>query len=67
MSFVPFLGGKRVCVGKTFAETTFKIIFPIILSALDFEFVDPRDREEKRQVNILLFKRPQVWLKAIRK
>jgi len=48
MSFVPFLGGKRICVGKTFAEITFKILFPIIISAFDFEFVDEKDLTEKR-------------------
>ena len=28
MSFLPFNGGKRVCVGKTFAETGFKVVMP---------------------------------------
>jgi cytochrome P450 len=41
MSFVPFLGGKRVCVGKTFAENAFKVVLPLILKGYsDFEFVD---------------------------
>jgi cytochrome P450 len=31
MSFGPFLGGKRVCLGKTFAELMIKVI-PSILS-----------------------------------
>ena len=34
MSFVPFLGGKRICVGKTFAELVAKSILPIILCQL---------------------------------
>jgi cytochrome P450 len=29
-SFGPFLGGKRICVGKTFAEIVSKIVTPII-------------------------------------
>lgn len=32
MSFGPFLGGKRVCLGKTFAENVLKSLLPIILS-----------------------------------
>ena len=31
MSFSPFLGGKRICVGKTFAELVAKCVLPIIL------------------------------------
>lgn len=31
MSYSPFLGGKRICVGKTFAELVAKSILPIIL------------------------------------
>jgi cytochrome P450 len=33
MSFMPFLAGKRVCVGKTFAENSIKVVLPIILKA----------------------------------
>lgn len=40
MSFGPFLGGKRICLGKTFIETVSKIIGPTILQNFDFEFVD---------------------------
>jgi cytochrome P450 len=32
-SFLPFLGGKRVCIGKTFAENTFMIVLPMVLKA----------------------------------
>ncbi len=37
MSFVPFLGGKRICVGKTFAELVAKSILPIILCQLSID------------------------------
>jgi hypothetical protein len=40
MSFGPFLGGKRICLGKTFVESVSKIIGPTLLASLDFEFVD---------------------------
>ena len=31
-SFGPFLGGKRVCLGKTFAESIGKLIIPMIVT-----------------------------------
>jgi hypothetical protein len=34
------MGGKRVCLGKTFAEVTVRFTVPMILYFLDFEFVD---------------------------
>lgn len=37
-AFVPFLGGKRICLGKTFIEVVSKISGPSILSHFDFEF-----------------------------
>lgn len=40
MSYGPFLGGKRICLGKTFAENIGKCVLPIILMQLDFNFVD---------------------------
>jgi cytochrome P450 len=41
MSFMPFLAGKRICAGKTFAENSMKVIYPIIMKAFSsFEFVD---------------------------
>ena len=36
MSFAPFLGGKRVCVGKTFAEAISKISGPNLIYNFDF-------------------------------
>ena len=47
MSFGPFLGGKRVCLGKTFAENIGKSILTILFTQLDFEFVDPEVKREK--------------------
>ena len=35
MSFVPFFAGKRICLGKTFAENAFMTIMPIILKAFN--------------------------------
>lgn len=43
MSFGPFLGGKRVCLGKTFAENVVKSILPLILSQVAFEIPPESD------------------------
>ena len=47
MSFGPFLGGKRVCLGKTFAEMVSKLVGPTLLIEFDFEFVDKKLYKEK--------------------
>ncbi len=41
MSFGPFLGGKRICLGKTFAENLGRLFITMIVMQFDFEFVDP--------------------------
>jgi len=38
MAFCPFLGGKRACFGKTFAEATLKIMAIYMSSIFDVEF-----------------------------
>ena len=40
MAFGPFLGGKRICLGKTFVETISKIIGTSIIGHFDYEFID---------------------------
>ena len=47
MSYGPFLGGKRICLGKTFAENIGKLIVAMITTQLDFEFVDSVNYEKK--------------------
>lgn len=46
MVFTPFLGGKRICIGKTFAETVSKIVGPSLLWAFDFKFVEGYGKKE---------------------
>jgi cytochrome P450 len=41
LSFTPFMGGKRVCLGKTFAEVTTRFTVPLLFHFCDFEFIDP--------------------------
>ena len=63
MSFIPFLAGKRVCVGKTFADNSFKVIMPLILKAYKrFEFVDKTHYTDKPLNNITLQERPEILI-----
>jgi cytochrome P450 len=40
LAFNPFFGGKRICLGKTFAESVFRFTLPMIYYHVDLEFVD---------------------------
>ena len=41
--FNPFLGGKRICLGKTFAEITTRLTVPLLYYHLDF---DPAEQNQ---------------------
>jgi cytochrome P450 len=41
LAFSPFFGGRRVCLGKTFAEIVAKFVVNGLISRLKFEFEDP--------------------------
>jgi cytochrome P450 len=45
-SFSPFLGGQRICVGKTFIEVVSKLTVPTLLTKFKFDFQDGVDREK---------------------
>ena len=47
MSYGPFLGGRRICIGKTFAESIGKTVLSIIFGQLEFEFVDQKLKIDK--------------------
>jgi len=40
LSFCPFTGGKRICIGKTFAEVLARYSIPLIYRFYDFEYAD---------------------------
>lgn len=40
-AFTGFFGGKRICLGKTFAEQTTRFTLPLIYYHLDLAFSDP--------------------------
>ena len=52
LAFMPFLGGKRICLGKTFAETTLKLVLPLYFYHFDFEFVNKEDKENRPHYEI---------------
>ncbi len=64
MSYMPFLAGKRVCAGKTFAENTMKAVYPLIMKAFSsFEFVDTDHYKTKPANSLVLNKRPEIFIK----
>lgn len=44
-SFSPFLGGSRICIGKTFIEVVSKLTVPTLLAHFEFDFLEGVDRE----------------------
>ncbi len=67
MSFTPFFGGKRVCLGKTFAEAITKISGPNIIFNFDFEFINPEHMHTKPPNNVVTVHEPVVFVKVIEK
>jgi cytochrome P450 len=63
MSYIPFFGGKRACLGKAFAELAGRIVGPTLLWKFDFEFVDKKHEIEKPLNHSLLTKEPVVMVK----
>lgn len=63
MSFTPFLGGKRICLGKTFVESISKITGPTILHNFDFEFTDKEHFKKKPENNVICLREPVVIVK----
>mmetsp|Transcript_7581 Transcript_7581/g.9925 ORF Transcript_7581/g.9925 Transcript_7581/m.9925 type:complete len:156 (+) Transcript_7581:1142-1609(+) len=60
-SFAPFLGGQRICLGKTFAETVSKFVGPTLLHGFDFEFTNkstPRSEIEIPENHLICKKEP---------
>ena len=52
LAYNPFLGGKRICLGKTFAEKTLQLILPLYLYHFDFEFVLDEQKKERPHYEI---------------
>lgn len=48
MSFIPFIAGKRICLGKTFAEVVVRYTMAIFFYHFDLEYADPADLEKPK-------------------
>jgi len=66
MSFTPFLGGKRICIGKTFAETSSKFILAMFLNkcAKNLKFVNPSNYTRLTRNNALLMQEAVIMVEA---
>lgn len=67
LSFNPFLGGQRICLGKTFAEITLKYSLPLYHHFFDFEFVEEKHKEKMLEFNLGGMTQPVVPIKMITK
>jgi cytochrome P450 len=68
-SFQPFLGGRRICLGKTFAEVVAKFIIPAFLCRMDFEMADSEIQKgikPKPNVHIMQEEDPVIMMKVTR-
>lgn len=64
MSYGPFLGGKRICLGKTFADMVSRVVAPNIMHYFDFEFEDKKHLTEKPVNNVTMFYLHKVMVSA---
>ena len=64
-SFSPFLGGSRVCLGKTFAEITLKFMLPLWYHAFDFELVKEEHKKTQPYVHLAAVKAELIPIKLI--
>lgn len=65
-SFSPFLGGMRICLGKTFIEEVSKITMPSIYRQFDFHLPNPEQFKMPHN-NMLCQREPQVMVKLTRR
>ena len=57
MAFMPFLGGRRVCAGKSFAEIVMRLLTATIISKFDFEFVNEKDMTKDHYIWLSILER----------
>lgn len=62
-AYVPFLGGTRVCLGKTFAEVTLRFTIPLWFHFFDFDFTLEEQRRKRPIVVLGCVKAIEIPLK----
>jgi cytochrome P450 len=63
LAFTPFFGGKRICLGKSFAELAIRFTIPLLYFHFDFEFADPKLMHSKEQYGIANKREPSFKFK----
>ena len=69
-AFAPFLGGQRICIGKTFIEVVSKLTVPTLLSRYEFSFLDGVDRDSAPEIlhnNMIMSRSPTIRAKITRR
>ena len=60
-SFSPFLGGARICIGKTFVESVSKLVVPNLISHFTWKLKDvDKDKFEFPHNNLTMTESPAV-------
>ena len=62
-TYIPFVGGRRVCLGKTFAEIMSKLVGASMLALFDFEVVDKEILKDKVHLNFQTVNLPEIKMK----
>ncbi|CDW85843.1 cytochrome p450 [Stylonychia lemnae] len=66
LAFTPFFGGRRICIGKTFAETVAKFVVPGLMSRFEFSFADLNAYKVKPILNVDMVVQPKIMMKIKR-
>ena len=61
LAFTPFFGGKRICLGKSFAEVSTRFTIPILFHFMDLSLENPE--AEKRRYTVGAFEEATVPIK----
>jgi len=52
MAFGPFLGGQRICLGKSLAELMTRFTIPLMMWHYEFSLVDEKIKQNKPLMNV---------------
>jgi cytochrome P450 len=64
-SLVPFGGGRRICIGKTYAEIGVKIVALQFISEFDIEFVNEKELNERYRLNSQNISTPSYFVRLL--
>jgi cytochrome P450 len=67
MSFGPFFGGQRICLGKTLAELMVRFTISLIMYHYEIRLSDKEQIENKPKWNIAGNCEPRIMAKKIKR